>query len=132
MLGSLAVALNFFIVHKGPIGLSSATYRRAVHGGQKERVGFYYSMRADCEIDGYPEVTVERGPSQGSVSTEQGKAYPQYTRDNIRFECDRNLAGATLVFYQSTPRFRGSDSFTIKVRFPDSTLWSQSYIVDVL
>jgi len=131
VVGGLAL-LSSYVVHKGTIGLGGATNRRAVHSGQKERVAFFYDLRADCEIEGYPEITVVRGPSQGSVSTEQGKAYPEYTRDNIRFDCDRNLAGATLVFYESKPRFRGSDSFTIKVRFPGSALWTESYIVDVL
>jgi hypothetical protein len=128
VLGGLAA----YIVHKETIGLGGATNRRAVHSGQKEQVAFFYDVRADCEIEGYPEITVVRRPSQGNVSTEQGKAYPRYTRDNIRFDCDRNLVGATLVFYQSKPRFRGHDSFTITVRFPDSVLWTESYIVEVL
>lgn len=132
LLGGLAVALNFYVAHKGTIDLGGATNHRAVHSGQKEQVAFFYDLRANCEIEGYPEITVVRGPSQGDVFTEQGKAYPQYTRDNVRFDCDRNLAGATLVFYESKPRFRGSDSFTIKVRFPGSALWTESYIVDVL
>jgi hypothetical protein len=118
-------------VHNGIYGLGR-TSRKAVHSAQKERIEYFYSLRADCAIDGIPEVTVVRAPSQGSVSTEQGQAYPQYARANIRFECDRNLAESTLVFYQSKANFHGSDSFTISVRFPDSSSWTESYIVKVL
>ena len=59
-------------------------------------------------------------------------AYPEYTRDNTRFECDKNLTPATLVFYQSAPGYHGRDSFTITVRFADSVLWTESYIIEVL
>ena len=130
-LGVLA-ALGVLVLGTGARGLGKATYHRAVHSGQREQVAFFYSLRANCDVEGYPEITIVRGPARGSVSTEQGKAYPQYTRDNIRFECDRSLAGATLVFYQSAADFRGHDSFTIAIRFPDSTQWTQSFAVDVM
>ena len=37
-----------------------------------------------------------------------------------------------LVFYQSNANYRGYDSFTITVRFPDSQMWTESYSVNVL
>jgi hypothetical protein len=121
-------ALISFTGHKG----SSANYHRAVHSAVRERVAFFYDVRANCEMEGYPEINVVQRPTQGNVSAEQGKAYPEYTRDNIRFDCDRNLTGATLVFYQSEPGYHGQDAFTITVRFPDSVVWTESYIIDVL
>ncbi|HXY95977.1 MAG TPA: zinc ribbon domain-containing protein [Steroidobacteraceae bacterium] len=104
---------------------------RAVHSGQREQVAFFYDLLANCEVEGYPEITVVRGPDAGAVSVQKGKAYPRYTRENIRFECDRNPADAMLVFYQSNAGYRGRDSFTITVRFPDSEVWTESYGVNV-
>lgn len=112
-----------------PVG---RVYHRGVHSGLKEQVAFYYDLAPDCKVEGYPEVTVTRPPSQGDLLTERGKANPEYTRENIRFECNRTPVGATLVFYQSKPSFHGRDWFTISVRFPENgALWTESYVVDV-
>jgi zinc ribbon protein len=119
------------LLTRTPVGTEGARYARAVHSGQREQVAFFYDLLANCEVESYPEVTVTSAPTQGTVSVEQGKAYPRYTRENIRFECDRNLAGASLVFYQSGANYRGRDSFTIHVRFPDSEIWTQTYTVSV-
>jgi len=106
---------------------------RGVHSGQKERVAFFYDLAPDCKIEGYPEITVTRPPSQGDVFAAQGQANTAYTRENSRFECNRTPSGATLVFYRSKPSFHGRDSFTILVRFPENgTLWTESYVVDVM
>jgi hypothetical protein len=129
LLAALAVFTSY-TAHKGTA--ASATYRRAVHSAVMERVAFFYSLRANCEMDGYPEINVLQSPTQGSVSTQRGKAYPEYTRENARFDCDKNLAPAMLVFYQSTPGYHGRDSFTITIRFPDTKLWTETFIVEVL
>ena len=112
-------------------GAEGARNARAVHSGQREQVAFFYDLLANCEVAAYPEITVLKAPAQGTVSVEQGKAYPCYTRENIRFECDRNPAGASLVFYQSGANYRGRDAFTIQVRFADSEMWTQTYNVNV-
>ena len=130
-LGLAAAGLGaaVLLTRPAPEGIRNA---RAVHSGQREQVAFFYDLLANCEVEGYPEITVLRGPAEGIVSVEKGKAYPRYTRENIRFECDRNPAGAMLVFYQSNANYRGRDSFTITVRFPESQTWTESYSVNVL
>lgn len=126
------VALNSYYTYvrtSTPIG---RVYHRGVHSGLKEQVAFYYDLAPDCRVQGYPDVMVTRPPRQGALLTEQGKANSEYTRENIRFECNRHPVGATLVFYQSKPSFRGRDWFTISVRFPETgALWTESYVVDV-
>jgi len=37
LLGGLAAVLNFYVAHKGTSGLGGATYRRAVHSGQRSK-----------------------------------------------------------------------------------------------
>lgn len=124
--------VNVFFLHRGTVASGNTFRDKAVHSGQKERIAYFYALRADCESEGYPEIMVVRSPGKGSISTEQDKAYPQYTRDNTRFECDKNLAAATLVYYQSEPGFHGLDSVTIMIRFPDSTARTESYAIQVL
>jgi len=132
-LGLAAAGLGAALLLTRPhAGLDGIRNTRAVHSGSREQVAFFYDLLANCEVEGYPEISVVRGPEKGTVSVEKGKAYPRYTRENIRFECDRNPAGAMLVFYQSDPDYRGRDSFTITVRFPDSQMWTESYSVNVL
>ncbi len=108
------------------------SYVKGVHSGVKEQVAFFYNLNPDCSVMEYPEVIVERTPTAGTVSTEQGQDYPQYDRDNIRFDCDKNKAGAVLVFYQSKNGFKGRDTFTILVRFADTKLWTMTYVINVL
>lgn len=125
-------AFNSYVAYMRTTAPVGRVYHRGVHSGLKEQVAFYYDLAPDCKVEGYPEVTVTRPPSQGDLLTEQGKANPEYTRENIRFECNRAPVGATLVFYQSKPSFRGRDWFTISVRFPENgALWTESYVVDV-
>jgi zinc-ribbon domain len=132
-LGLMAVGLGAALLLTRPHpGLDGVGNARAVHSGQREQVAFFYDLLANCELEAYPEITVVHGPAEGTVSVEKGKAYPRYTRENIRFECDRNPADAMLVFYQSNADYRGRDSFTITVRFPDSQVWTESYDVNVL
>jgi len=119
------------LLTRSPIGSGGARFERSVPSGQRAQVAFFYDLLANCEVEAYPQITVTSPPAQGTVTVEQGKAYPRYTRENIRFECDRNLAGASLVFYQSSANYRGRDSFTIRVRFPDSETWTQTYNVEV-
>jgi hypothetical protein len=123
--------VNAFFLHRGTIASGNNLSSKAAHSGQKERIAYFYDLRADCESEGYPEIMVVRSPGKGSVSTEQDKAYPQYARDNPRFDCDKNLAAAILLYYQSEPGFHGRDSVTIMIRFPDSTAWTESYAIQV-
>lgn len=107
-------------------------YYRGVHSGARERVDYFYDLTADCKVVGYPEITVTRNPDQGSVSTERGPGEPAYTTDNVRFQCDKAPVGATLLFYQSRPAFHGRDWFTVLVRYPNSELRTESFVVNVM
>jgi hypothetical protein len=104
---------------------------RGVHSGMRERVDYFYSLQPSCEISGYPEVKVVRAPKSGDVSIEKGEDYPTFPKGNVRWDCDRALAGSTRVFYQSKPGFHGNDTFSIEVRFPDARIETVRFLVDV-
>jgi len=113
---------------------SSATKEpllRGTHSGIREKVGYYYSVNPVCDVVVYPEIRVVRAPDHGSVSTGKGDDYPNFARDNVRYDCNRRLVGSTEVFYASNPDFHGKDSFVIAVTFANGTLQNHSYIVEV-
>ena len=110
---------------------SGGPHQRGVHSGEKDSIDYYDSVYPTCESQGYPEVTVVRAASHGAVSSAPGVDYPNFPRDNVRYECNRKLVPSTQVFYQSSPDFHGKDTFTIEVRFPDSSLRTVGYVVEV-
>ena len=110
---------------------SGAPLQRGVHSGERDKIDFYYALYPSCESEGYTEVTVVKAASHGAVSSAKGEDYPNFARDNVRYECNRKLIGSTQVFYQSNPDFHGKDSFAIEVRFPNSNLRSVAYVVEV-
>jgi hypothetical protein len=104
---------------------------RGVHSGEKDRIDFYYSINPTCESEGYPEMTVTKPPSHGRVFTEQGQGYPNFGRDNVRWDCDRRLVPSMDIFYQSDPGFTGNDSFAVEIRFVTSYVRSVAYAIEV-
>lgn len=110
---------------------ASAPMTKAVSSGTKEKPAFFDSINPVCEVNGYPEITVVKVPGHGSVTVDRGQDYPSYETTNVRHECDRRLLGSTQLFYQSEANFRGTDAFSIEIRFPDNNLWTRSYSVEV-
>lgn len=104
---------------------------RGVHSGEKDKIDFFYSTFPTCESEGYPEVTVTKPPSHGKVFTEQGQDYPNFARDNVRWECNKRLVSSMGLFYQSDPGFTGNDSFVVKIRFVSSAVRSVTYAIEV-
>jgi hypothetical protein len=95
-------------------------------------VGFYYSVFPTCESEGYAEILVVSAPNHGKVSSDRGQDYPSFTKDNVRWDCDKQLVPSTQVFYESEPGFVGKDSFSITIRFASSGVRTDSYDVAVL
>lgn len=109
----------------------SVPISRGVHSGERTKIGDYYSIDPNCESQGYPEITVVKAPSHGTASSAPGEDYPDFDKDNVRHECNRKLLPSTQVIYQSSANFRGTDTFTIEVRFPGSGLRTSVYVVTV-
>ena len=104
---------------------------RAVHVGERDQVGYFYSLKPTCEVDVLPEISVVTPPGHGSVYFEPGQDYPNYSQRNIRYECNKKLAPSMQLFYQSLADFQGNDSFVVNVRFADSHLRTITYNVTV-
>lgn len=105
---------------------------RGVDSGVQQVVDDYYSVKPDCGNSGYPEIKILHFPGHGTVAAEKGEVYPTFAKDNVRYECNKAKVASSRVLYKSNPEFHGNDSFTIQVRFENSTLRLLTYNVDVL
>lgn len=104
---------------------------RAVHTGERDQVAFFYSLKPMCEVDVLPEITVVTAPGHGNVSFGNGQDYPDYSPNNIRYDCNKQLVQGTQLFYQSAADFQGADSFVVDVRFANSHVRTITYKVAV-
>jgi hypothetical protein len=105
---------------------------RGVDSGARQVVDDYYSVQPDCGNFGYPEIKILRMPGHGTVAVENGETYPNFGKDNVRYECNKRKVASSRVLYESNSGFHGKDSFTIQVRFENSNLRLITYNVDVL
>jgi hypothetical protein len=105
---------------------------RGVDSGTRQVVDNYYSVEPDCSNPGYPEIKILRMPGHGAVAVENGETYPNFSKDNVRYECNKKKISSSQVLYESALGFHGKDSFTIQVRFVTSNLRVITYNVDVL
>lgn len=105
---------------------------RAVNSGTKQKIDFFDSINPACEVSAFPEVTVARAPTHGTVTFGKGEDYPDYPVANVRHVCNDKLLGSIQVFYQSNQSFQGEDTFSIEIRFPAmGQLWARTYRIEV-
>jgi hypothetical protein len=105
---------------------------RGVDSSTRQVVDSYYSVEPDCSNPGYPEIKFLRMPNHGTVAVENGEVYPNFSKDNVRYDCNKKRVATSQITYESVAGFHGSDSFTIQVRFNNSNLRLVTYNVDVI
>jgi hypothetical protein len=116
----------------GDSALKPSIIVRGVDSGASQAIDNYYSVEPDCSNGGYPEIKVLRAPGHGTVTLGKGEAYPSFAKDNVRYDCNKKKVATSEVSYQSAAGYRGKDSFTIQVRYFNSSLRLVTYNVDVL
>jgi hypothetical protein len=116
----------------GETALKPNVVVRGVDSGIRQVIDHYYSVEPDCSNPGYPEIKILKMAGHGTLAVENGETYPNFSKDNVRYECNKKKVAASQVLYESASGFRGKDSFTIQVRFVNSNLRVITYNVDVL
>lgn len=106
------------------------TVRGAVSGA-KQYLRNFMSINPDCSSMGYAKVTIASEPSKGKVVIEQGEAYPDFTRENIRSRCNDRKLPAVMVFYQSEPGFVGTDQLVLEAVSTSGTFYHQEFLINV-
>jgi hypothetical protein len=89
---------------------------REVRSGTKTVLQGFWTLSPTCEVLLYPEITIVRAASHGSVSVRKADGYSAYSPDNPRFDCNRKPAGGSELLYESKPDYRGMDSFKVEVQ----------------
>lgn len=104
---------------------------RAAFAGQRQKVGFYAYLNADCSSQGYAVVRAEVLPTHGTVETVNGQGFTQYPADNQRYQCNLVKAPLVEVFYTSVPGYRGTDEFVLRTVFPGGIARTDKYSISV-
>jgi hypothetical protein len=131
-LATLSLLLSACADTPGNPVIKPSTVARGVDSGTRQTIDDYYSVEPDCGNPGYPEIKILHMPAHGIVATENGATYPNFPKDNVRYECNKKKVASSEVFYTSNPGYHGRDSFTLQVRFVNSNLRLVTYDVDVM
>ncbi len=78
------------------------------------------------------ETKILRMPGRGTVAVENGEVYPNFSKDNVRYDCNKKKVAGTQLLYESVGAFHGKDSFTIQVRYSNSNIRLFTYNIDVI
>lgn len=104
---------------------------RAAAAEQKSRLDFLYDLQPDCSSAGKLEVRVLEQPRHGTLSIENGQALTDFPQDDRRAACNARQSDGTLVFYQPSADYRGTDSITLAVTLPAAGDLKRHYAIDV-
>jgi hypothetical protein len=104
---------------------------RAATAAQKSRLDFLYDVAPDCSSAGKPVVRVLEQPQHGTLSIENGQAFTDFPQDDRRVACNAHQSDGTLVFYQPSADYRGSDSITLSVTLSAVGNLKRHYAIDV-
>ncbi len=86
---------------------------RGALSGAKQQIAQFTFVNPDCVTGGYPTLKVAKPPQHGQITIEEGTAYPEFAKDNVRSACNSKKVPSTLVFYTSEPGYVGSDSVAL-------------------
>ena len=110
----------------------TATLSKSAVSGTLQQLDYFVSVNPDCTSAGYPTVRVVTAPGHGTLTFEQGTVYPNFAKDNQRYECNKQRLPAMLVSYQSSPGYAGPDTATVEAIFPTTGfLRTTTYILTV-
>ena len=109
---------------------TTANYK-VVGRGQSIQVDKFGTFNPDCSSIGRTTINLVEPPRGGTVETAQGRDYPTFSNNNVRFQCDKRRLPMALVFYRARPDFTGNDSFVIEAVFGDGQARQVRYNVEV-
>jgi hypothetical protein len=104
---------------------------RAAAAEQKFRLDFLYKILPGCSSAGPLTVRVLAPPQHGTLAIEKGQSSTDFPKDDGRAACNARQSDGTLVFYQSSPDYRGADSITLYVVSPLGDAVTRHYAIDV-
>ena len=107
------------------------TYIRGAVSGAKQFIRNYLTINPDCSSMGNAKVTVVTEPAHGEVIVENGEAYPDFTKDNVRVRCNDRKVPAVQLYYQSDSGFVGADRMVVDTVMPSGTFYRHEFTINV-
>ena len=90
------------------------TMARTIVNGERQRIDFYVALNPDCTPQGYVTARIVTPPVHGELTTERGVDYPNYPKENQRYQCNLKKSPLINVYYKSNPGYVGADTATIE------------------
>ena len=95
-----------------PAFAQDQTFRSAdAQAGKPVRLGIHGNVSKDCTVGTLPEIKVVTPPKHGALSLKSGK-----TKAGELARCPKLEVPAKAVFYQSDPKYSGSDEVAYAVK----------------
>ena len=101
---------------------SSAPRIRTIASGERQRIDYFYFLNPDCTSAGYATIRIITPAAHGELTTEGGVDYPNFQKENQRYQCNLRKSPVINVSYRSNPGYLGPDSASIKVSYPIKTI----------
>jgi len=86
----------------------------------------------DCSnISDKWDVSISKQPQNGTAEFGPTVFFPDYSKDNPRFKCNTNKVRGQALNYKSSPGFKGVDSFTVLIMYPNGFAEEVVYNINV-
>ena len=113
-----------------PAASSSAPRIRTIASGERQRIDYFYYLNPDCTSAGNATIRIITPPAHGELTTEGGVDYPNFQKENQRYQCNLRKSPVINVSYRSNPGYLGADSASIEVGSPITAIIN-SYIYKI-
>jgi hypothetical protein len=82
-------------------------------------LAFEYAINPDCSSRGLPTLRVLVPPNHGTVNLEAGSDFTSFSRENQRYDCNKNAVAGLHIVYTSSAGYVGDDRTEVEVISPD-------------
>jgi hypothetical protein len=83
--------------------------QRGAVSGQRQLLGGWFNLLADCTSGGYPTLNILSAPEHGRVSVEQEVGVPLFDKNDSRSACSQKSFPGSKLYYTSEAGFTGTD-----------------------
>ncbi|HYT45638.1 MAG TPA: hypothetical protein VEP90_25155 [Methylomirabilota bacterium] len=77
------------------------------------------------------DVSISKQPQNGTIELAPSVFFPDYVKDNPRFKCNTNKVRGQALNYKSSPGYKGVDSFTLLIMYPNGFAEEMVYNINV-
>jgi hypothetical protein len=88
-------------------------FPKGAQSGEKQEIFFVLDVNPDCSGLKPPAIKIVRQGRRGTAGVEIGDKYPDYPKDNVRAICNSLKMPASILSYQSRPKYVGRDTVDI-------------------